>query len=69
MSSIRRLLVSGFFASRTQQIHSLRASGVMSSHAARAVGEEARVFRKSAGTLCTTPSTIPFLGMKLLYQF
>jgi len=47
--------VSGFFTQSTQQIHSLRASGVMSSHFARAAGSETRAFRKSAGTVWTTP--------------
>jgi ABC-type sugar transport system permease subunit len=66
--SIRWLLVSAFLADTIQQIHSLRASGVISSHAARADGAEARVFRKSAGTLCTTPVAISFLVMGVFYQ-
>ena len=40
---------SGFLTEITQQIHSFRASGVMSSHFARATGSEMRTFRKSAG--------------------
>jgi hypothetical protein len=55
------LLVSGFLTEIIQHIHSLRASGVISSHAARAAGSEARAFRKSGGMLCTTPAEIPFL--------
>jgi hypothetical protein len=55
------LLVSGFLTEITQQIHSLRASGVISSHFARAAGSEMRTFRKSAGTLCTAPGEIAFL--------
>src|SRR5260370_8973640 len=47
------LRVSGFLTERTQQIHSLRASGVISSHFARAAESEMRAFRKSAGTVCT----------------
>jgi hypothetical protein len=47
--------VSGFLTEITQQIHSLRASGVMSSHAARAAGSETRARRKSGGILWTTP--------------
>jgi len=35
----------------------------MSSQAARASSADASAFRKSAGTLCTTPPAIPFLGM------
>jgi hypothetical protein len=55
------LLVSGFVTESTQQIHSLRASGVISSHFARAIASEMRAFRKSAGRLCTAPGEIPFL--------
>jgi len=60
------LLVSGFLTEITQQIHSLRASGVMSSHFARASGSEMRTFRKSAGTLCTAPGEIAFLVMDFI---
>jgi hypothetical protein len=42
-------LVSRFLTKVTQQIHSLRASGVMLSHAARAFRREARALRISAG--------------------
>jgi len=38
-----------------QQIHSLRARGVMSSHAARAFGEATSAFFKSAGKVCAVP--------------
>ena len=55
------LLVSGFLTEIIQQIHSLRASGVMSSHFARATESEIRTFRKSGGTLCTAPGEIVFL--------
>ena len=55
------LLVSGFLTEITQQIHSFRASGVISSHLARAAGSEIRTFRKSAGTLCTAPGEIVFV--------
>jgi len=60
------LRVSGFLTEVTQQIHSLRASGVMSSHFARAAGSEMRTFRKSAGTLCTAPAEIAFLVIFLV---
>lgn len=33
----------------------------MSLHAARATGDDARTFRKSAGIRCTTPPGISFL--------
>jgi hypothetical protein len=60
------LLVSGFLTEITQQIHSLRASGVISSHFARATGSEIRTFRKSAGTLCTAPGESAFLVMDFI---
>ena len=60
------LLVSGFFTEITQQIHSLRASGVISPHFARAAESEIRTFRKSAGTRCTAPAEIPFLVMDFI---
>jgi hypothetical protein len=60
------LLVSGFLTEITQQIHSLRASGVISSHFARATGSEMRTFRKSAGTLCTEPGESAFLFMDFI---
>jgi len=60
------LLVSGFFTEMTQQIHSLRARGVMSSHFARATGSEIRAFRKSAGTACTGPREIVFFAMNFI---
>ena len=46
------LLVSGFLFDITQQIHSLRASGVISFHAVLAAGVEVIAFRKSDGILC-----------------
>ena len=60
------LRVSGFLTEITQQIHSLRASGVMSNHSARAIASETRAFRKSAGTLCTAPREIAFLVMDFI---
>jgi hypothetical protein len=48
-------LVSSFLTEMVQQIHSLRASGVMSSQAASAFASDASAFRRSAGRLCTTP--------------
>src|SRR5437773_6781959 len=49
------LLVSAFFVQSTQQIHSLRARGVRSCHAARTFGLAIRTRLKSTGTVCTTP--------------
>jgi hypothetical protein len=51
-------LVSSFLTEMVQQIHSLRASGVMSSQAASAFASDAIAFRRSAGTSCTTPPEI-----------
>src|SRR3989344_4108618 len=65
---IRILLVSAFLPDVTQQIHSLRASGVISSHTARAAGIEIIARRKSAGSLCTTPVASAFLLITLFYQ-
>jgi len=48
-------LVSAFFGQSTQQIHSLRARGVRSSHAARAFGVAIKTRLKSIGTVWTTP--------------
>jgi hypothetical protein len=61
--------VSGFLTEMTQQIHSLRASGVMSSHFARAIASERRAFRKSAGTRWTAPGEMALLLMNfILYR-
>jgi len=49
--AMRILLVSALLPEITQQIHSLRASGVMSSHVLSAAGTDAIAFRKSAGSL------------------
>lgn len=64
-TSIRRCRVSGFLASRIQQIHSLRASGVISSQRACALGVSINALRQSAGTVCTTPVAILFLVITL----
>src|SRR5437588_166781 len=66
LSSVRTLstcclLVSGFFTEIAQQIHSLRARGVRSSHEALACASEARVFRKSSGNSWTTPPEMSLL--------
>ena len=57
-------LVSGALTEIVQQIHSFRASGVISSHAARAFASETRAFRKSEGRPCAVPAEI-FLFMRL----
>jgi hypothetical protein len=45
------LRVSAFFTEITQQIHSLRASGVRSSHAIKTAEEDASALRTSFGVL------------------
>ena len=57
---------SGCLTEKTQQIHSLRASGVISSHAVSALESEAKAFRKSAGRSCATPPGM-FFAIHLLY--
>src|SRR5258706_11883308 len=54
------LLVSAFFGQSTQQIHSLRARGVRSSHAARTFGLAIRTRLRSIGTAWTTPPETAF---------
>jgi hypothetical protein len=58
---MRRRLVSSSLADVTQQIHSLRASGVMSAHTPAATGSDAIALRKSAGNLCTGPGRAFFI--------
>ncbi len=53
--AMRMERVSSLFPDVTQQIHSLRAKGVMSSHALRAAASFSRTVRKSAGSLWATP--------------
>ncbi len=75
LSSVRTrstccLLVAGCFTEIAQQIHSLRARGVRSSHAASASASEARVFRKSSGNSWTTPPEISLLVIVIsLYYY
>src|SRR2546429_9650767 len=74
LSSVRTLstccfLVSGFFTEIVQQIHSLRARGVRSSHAAFASASEARVFRKSSGNWWTTPPEISLLVLVIRLSY
>jgi hypothetical protein len=61
-------LVSSFFTETVQQIHSLRASGVMSSHAASAFASDASAFRRSAGRSCTTPPEIRTVAIGISRQ-
>ena len=52
---MRRARVVACLASSTQQMNSLRARGVMSFQGSSAVGLATSAFRRSAGSLCTTP--------------
>src|SRR3989344_2730618 len=69
---IRIRRVSAFLPEVTQQIHSLRAGGVMSPPPARARLPAGRplvsAFRKSSGRVCATPPATFFLVMCLVYQ-
>ena len=58
---------SGCLTEKTQQIHSLRASGVISSHAVSALESAAKALRKSAGRSCATPPGI-FFAMHKVYR-
>src|SRR6185369_8173685 len=60
-------LFSGLFTEMVQQIHSLRASGVISSHAANALESGVSAFRKSAGSSWTTPLEI-FFAIGVVYK-
>ena len=55
---MRRFLVDSFLPDVTQQIHSFRASGVISAQSLSAVTFDSMVLRKSAGSLWTVPPAI-----------
>ena len=55
---MRRLLVSAFLAEVTQQIHSLRASGVMSAQTSLTTESDSIALRKSGGILCMVPEAV-----------
>lgn len=52
-----------------QQIHSLRASGVRSSHLSKASESIVNALYKSSGTLCTAPSDICCLAIDFYINF
>lgn len=68
--AIRIPRVSAFLPDVTQQIHSLRAKGVMPSHSARVRGSDWMARRRSAGRLCTGPAREPVLrfGIVLTWE-
>ena len=57
--------VSDAFTDITQQIHSLRASGVRVSQVAKAFGSDRRALRRSSGRSCATPAEI-VLGIRFV---
>jgi hypothetical protein len=57
-TSMRRFLVSSFLADVTQQIHSFRARGVISTQSLFAAALDSMASRKSGGSLCTVPLAI-----------
>lgn len=65
-TSIRRFLVSSFFADVTQQIHSFLASGVMSAQRRFTVPSDSMALRKSDGSAWTVPPEIALAAMGLL---
>jgi hypothetical protein len=56
------------FTLMVQQIHSLRASGVISSHSASALGSALRALRRSSGNVCTTPLATSLVAICTSYQ-
>lgn len=61
--------VSANFTKVTQQIHSLRASGVRPCHNAKAARSAPRALRKSAGKVWAVPGAILCLAIYLLISF
>ena len=61
---MRRFLVSSFLAEVTQQIHSLRANGLISAHTLLAAASEAIAALKSAGRRCTAPEALFCLAIE-----
>src|SRR5699024_11923745 len=77
--AFRRERVSAFLASSIQQIHSLRASGVMASQAVRTVSSSRTAMPRSSGSSCTVPAgraddsmeislRLPYLAGKLFEE-
>ena len=65
---IRRFRVTSFIADVTQQIHSLRARGVISAHTFFTIGSDSIAFRKSAGNLCgAVISVFAIISVKVLH--
>src|SRR5262245_66258169 len=63
---MRRFLVSSFLADVTQQIHSFRASGVISAQRLFAAGSDSMALRKSDGSLWIAPPAIALVVIRQL---
>ena len=61
---MRCLRVSSFLPDVTQQIHSLRASGVISAHRLLAAASDSMALRKSEGSLWIVPPESALVGMR-----
>lgn len=66
-TAMRRCRVASCLGEVTQQIHSLRASGVSSGQSFRTVACAPMALRRSAGNSCTVPPAS--LGVVMLYMF
>ncbi len=60
---MRRFLVSSFLAELTQQIHSFRASGVISAQRLLAAASDRMALRRSAGNSWIVPPAIALVVM------
>jgi hypothetical protein len=60
---MRRFLVSSFLADVTQQIHSFRASGVMSAQRLLTAALDSMAFRKSGGSSWIVPPGSALVAM------
>lgn len=61
-------LVSAVFTASTQQIHSLRASGVRLSHRPTAFVSASKAFLRSDGMACATPAESFLLAIKIFFN-
>ena len=66
---MRWFLVISFLADVTQQIHSLRASGVMSIQTSFTTGSDSIASPKSVALLCIPPLALSFVTIELCYRF
>ena len=64
---MRRFRVSSFLADVTQQIHSFRASGVISPQMLFTAASDSMARRKSGGSLWTAPPAVALVVMRANY--